>query len=108
MGTLYDNIVSDGDINVQDRGNYGSGHGWAGVTQILWNCTARRAVVQSPYVDGKNYCIGLHGEKYAGRFKDRPDGVWEGQNEAGLEPKSLYIAQLKDNGKFETVIQNKK
>ncbi len=95
MGTLYDNIVTDGDINIQDRGNYGSGHGWAGVTQILWNCTAKRAAVQSPYVNGKNYCIGLKGEKYPGRFKDRPDGEWEGQNKDGLQPQSLYLAQLK-------------
>jgi hypothetical protein len=99
MGTLYDNIVTDGDINIQDRGNYGSGHGWVGITQILWNCTAKRAAVQSPYVNGKNYCIGLKGEKYAGRFKDRPDGEWEGQNKDGLKPKSLYLAQLKDRRK---------
>ncbi len=94
MGTLYDNITTDGEINVQDRGNYGSGHGWAGVNQILWNCTVKKATVQSPYVNGKNYCIGLKGEKSEGRFKDRPDGEWEGQNKEGLQPKSLYIAQL--------------
>ena len=108
MGTLYDNIVSDGDINIQDRGNYGSGHGWVGVTQILWNCTVRKAAVQSPYVNGKNYCIGLHGEKYEGRFKGRPDGEWEGQNKDGLQPQSLYKAQLKENGKkFLRIIKNK-
>ena len=95
MGTLYDNIITDGEINVQDRGNYGSGHGWAGVNQILWNCTVKRATVQSPYVNGKNYCIGLKGEKAAGRFKDRPGGEWEGQNREGLQPQSLYLAQLK-------------
>jgi hypothetical protein len=93
-GTLYDNINTDGEINIQDRGNYGSGHGWVGVTQILWNCTAKTATVQSPYVNGKNYSIGLKGSKAPGRFKDRPDGVWEGQNEDGLQPKSLYMAQL--------------
>jgi len=94
-GTLYDNIVTDGEINVQDRGNYGSGHGWVGVTQILWNCQAKAATVQSPWANGKNYCIGLKGEKAAGRFKDRVDGEWEGQNSDGLMPQSLYIAQLK-------------
>lgn len=99
MGTLYDNIITDGDINIQDRGNYGSGHGWVGITQILWNCTAKRAAVQSPYVNGKNYCIGLKGGKYQGRFKDRPDGEWEGQNEDGLQPQSLFLAQIKDRRK---------
>src|SRR5215203_1357473 len=82
MGTLYDNIVTDGEINVQDRGQMGSGHGWAGITQVLWNCTVRRAAVQSPYgISGNNYCIGLKGEKVAGHFKDRPEAVWEGLNQ---------------------------
>jgi len=93
-GTLYDNINTDGEINVQDRGNWGSGHGWAGVTQIVWNCSAKRAAVQNPWVSGKNYCIGLQGGKYPGRFPDRPDGIWEGQNKRGLQPASLYRAQL--------------
>ncbi|MBW4889235.1 hypothetical protein KXQ82_05890 [Mucilaginibacter sp. HMF5004] len=94
-GTLYDNIVSDGDIDIQDRGNMGSGHGWSGVTQILWNCTAAKAVVQKPWVSGENYCIGLHGGRDAGHFKDREDGYWEGQNKNGLVLTSLYMAQFK-------------
>jgi hypothetical protein len=94
-GTLYDNIKTDGDINIQDRGNWGSGHGWAGVTQVLWNCNAKRAAVQSPWANGKNYCIGLTGGKYDGRLTGRPDGEWEGQNKKGLQPASLYAAQLK-------------
>jgi hypothetical protein len=98
IGTLYDNIVTDGDINVQDRGNWGSGHGWAGVTQVLWNCTVKRAAVQNPWVSGKNYCIGLKGAKYEGRLKGRPDAEWEGHNKEGLQPQSLYIAQLKARG----------
>ncbi len=99
-GTLYDNIVTDGEINIQDRGNMGSGHGWVGVTQVLWNCTVKRATVQSPWANGKNYCIGLKGQKDAGHFKDRPDGEWEGQNKDGLEPQSLYMAQLNARKKY--------
>ncbi len=94
VGTLYDNITTDGEINVQDRGDYGTGHGWSGVTQILWNCTVKRAAVQNPWVSGNNYSIGLKGEKSPGRFKDRNDGVWEGNNKKGLTPGSLYEAQL--------------
>ncbi|MEO6523884.1 MAG: hypothetical protein ABIN91_19530 [Mucilaginibacter sp.] len=94
-GTLYDNIVSDGEINIQDRGNMGSGHGWSGVTQILWNCTVSKAAVQKPWVSGQNYAIGLHGGKDPGHFKDRMDGYWEGQNKKGLELTSLYMAQFK-------------
>lgn len=94
VGTLYDNITTDGEINVQDRGNYGSGHGWAGVTQVLWNCRVKGAAVQNPWVSGKNYCIGLTGQKKEGRFKDRMDAEWEGLNKNGLQPPSLFRAQL--------------
>ncbi len=94
VGTLYDNIVTDGDINVQDRGQMGSGHGWSGVTQVLWNCRVRRAAVQSPWTSGDNYCFALKGERYPGHFKDRPEGVWEGHNEINVFPRSLYMAQL--------------
>lgn len=93
-GTLFDNITTDGEINVQDRGNWGSGHGWAGVTQVLWNCRVKRAAVQNPWASGENYSIGTQGEKYEGRLSGRPDGIWENQNKAGLHPQSLYIAQL--------------
>ncbi|MDB5192668.1 MAG: hypothetical protein JWQ96_2231, partial [Segetibacter sp.] len=97
-GALYDNIVTDGEINVQDRGQMGSGHGWVGITQILWNCTVRRAAVQVPYVNGMNYSIGTKGEKALGHFKDRPQGYWEAQNET-VQPKSLYLSQLQDRKK---------
>lgn len=94
VGTLYDNVITDGDINVQDRGNMGSGHGWAGVTQVLWNCRVKRASVQKPWVSGNNYNFGMKGEQYSGHFKDRDDGVWEGLNKEEITPRSLYIAQL--------------
>jgi hypothetical protein len=96
MGTLFDNIVTYGEINIQDRGNWGTGHGWSGVNQILWNCTAAKATVQNPYVSGQNYSIGLKGQKISGRLKNRPDGNWEGNNLAGLEPASLYLMQVKE------------
>ena len=95
-GALYDMIDTDGAINVQDRGNYGTGHGWTGVAHVVWNCRSPKVAVQSPWVSGKNYCIGLIGGKYPGRFPDRPDGEWEGLNKPGLEPESLYEAQLRD------------
>ncbi|HET8828613.1 MAG TPA: hypothetical protein VFM79_04695 [Pelobium sp.] len=92
-GALYDNIITDGEINIHDRGNWGSGHGWVGTTQVLWNCTVKKAAVQSPWVSGKNYCIGLVGEKYNGRLANRPDGEWESLG-AHVLPSSLYITQL--------------
>lgn len=107
VGTLYDNIVTDGELNVQDRGKMGSGHGWAGVTQVLWNCHVRSAVVQSPWTSGKNYSIGTKGQKKAGAHPERPDGVWEGQNETNVFPRSLYLAQLMNRRKVNLSFMNK-
>lgn len=92
-GTLYDNIDTDGVINIQDRGNAGTGHGWAGANNVLWNCKAARICVQSPWVSAKNYSIGSKGLKYGGLFPDRPDGIWIEPNKDVL-PKSLFEAQL--------------
>jgi hypothetical protein len=47
-------------------------------------------------VSGINYCIGLTGAKYPGRFNNCPDGHWEGQNKTGLIPESLFEAQLNE------------
>lgn len=95
-GTLYDQITTDRAIKVQDRGNYGTGHGWAGANQIFWNCTANEICVQSPWTSGKNYAIACVGKKINGRHPDRPDGEWEGLNRNGIAPASLYEAQVKD------------
>lgn len=94
-GTLYDNIDTDGEINIQDRGNWGSGHGWAGITQVVWNCRVKGAAIQNPWVSGKNYAIGIQGQKLKGRLEGKPDGEWEGLNKADLQPASLYEAQVK-------------
>lgn len=93
MGTLYDMIVTDGAINVQDRGESGSGHGWAGANQVFWNCTGASSVCQNPWVSALNYNFGFMGEKNPGRY-GRPDGVWVGHNQPGIFPASLYQAQL--------------
>lgn len=93
VGTLYDNIKTDGEINIQDRGNWGTGHGWAGVTQVVWSGSAKAAAAQSPWVSGKNYVIGLRAAKIQGRLRGRPDAVWEGNNKPGLVPASLFEVQ---------------
>jgi len=96
VGTLFDNITTDGEINIQDRGNWGTGHGWAGINQVIWNSTAAKAAIQNPYVGGKNYAIGFTAQKYDGRLKGRLEGIWEGQNKKNLNPSSLYLKQVED------------
>lgn len=100
VGTLYDNVVTDGVIHIQDRDNYGTGHGWAGVNEVLWNCECKKVAVQSPWVCGRNYSIGTIGTKYEGRRKGRPDGVWVSPGRA-VAPQSLYEAQLAHRRKLQ-------
>ncbi|MXV13892.1 hypothetical protein [Hufsiella ginkgonis] len=106
-GTLYDNVTTDYKINVQNRGNWGTGQGWTGVTQVLWNCKGLSASVESPPVSGKNYAIGFFGQRSFGRnFQEKligdynalPHGEWEGLNVPGLDPWSLYLAQSVPGG----------
>ena len=92
-GILYDNIKG-GDINIQDRGNYGSGHGWVGAQQVLWNTkSSGRTSVQSPPT-GINWSIGHIGKRWQGRFK-RPQGVWISQDQH-VTPDSLFVQQLRE------------
>lgn len=94
MGTLFDKIKSDGEINVQDRDDMGTGHGWAGANTIFWNCKGSSAICQSPWTSAKNYNFGFTGNKKSGYRSGRPDGEWVGHNVPGIFPVSLYEAQL--------------
>ena len=94
-GTLYDCVISDGEICVQDRSNYGSGQGWAAGNNVLWNCSGSTVIVQSPWVSAYNYSVGTIGRKNPGKFNDpvRPDGVWLSPG-SRVAPASLYDAQF--------------
>ena len=97
-GVLYDNCTTDNLLAVQDRGDYGSGHGWAGVSFVFWNCVAETIVCQSPWISGKNWCVGCIGKKLptSRPYTDdlvRPDGEWQSHGKH-VEPKSLYRSQL--------------
>ena len=103
QGLLYDNFI-DKNTNVSsssyvlglyNRGNYGSGHGWAAVHSVAWNCNtgASRIILQKPPT-AQNYAIGCLGVVTgAGPFSGL-QGYIEGTNISGLNPPSLYKAQL--------------
>jgi len=94
MGTLYDIIESDGAINVRDRDDSGTGHGWAGANQVFWNCNSSSSICESPWTSALNYNFGFMGSKANNNNPGRPDGEWVGHNMEGLFPASLYEAQL--------------
>ncbi|MDP6523791.1 MAG: hypothetical protein QGI24_08130 [Kiritimatiellia bacterium] len=72
-GTLFDNVKC-GELNVRNRGNSGSGHGWAGAQTLFYNCEANRMIVQSPPT-ALNWRIGCEKRKR-------------------VSPRSLYLQQL--------------
>ncbi len=101
-GFLYDNVVTDGQIAVQDGTNGGNGHGWRGVNFYLWNCEAKTIICQSPWVTGKSYAVGCIGERLLGTdYKENlghPQGIWVSEGKH-VDPKSLYLYQLEQRRK---------
>ncbi|KAG0332598.1 hypothetical protein BG000_009884, partial [Podila horticola] len=60
MGTLYDNIICNR-INVRNRLSMGTGQGWAGVYQVMYNCTAKEKSIIRNAPGTENWVIGFKG-----------------------------------------------
>lgn len=86
-GTLFDNVETT-KLNVINRGDAGSGHGWAGAQMVFWNCKARSMNVQQPPT-AQNFSIGCITEKMMG------DGYRESHG-TPVTPRSLYLTQLEE------------
>ena len=102
-GTLFDNITIDGDqINARNRGNFGTGHGWAGANMVIWNSTADSYIVQNPPT-AQNWLVGSSGTIIEDTtFGPQPQGYYD-QSGPGATPvtaggsTSLYDAQMNDS-----------
>lgn len=102
MGLLYDNhtelsVRSAGAtlLALYNRGDYGTSHGWAAVHSVAWHCDVKtgKLVVEKPPT-AQNYAIGCRGTILGTGPFNKPSGYREGSNVPGLEPESLYEAQL--------------
>lgn len=105
QGMLYDNhkeinLKRDFVLGLYNRVNMGTGHGWAAVHSVLWNCdvddTYGKIGLQQPPT-AQNYAIGCFAKTITGNpvnATNFPIGYVEGKNKAGLVPNSLYEAQL--------------
>lgn len=96
-GAIWDNVTVNGNnLDVQNRGNAGTGHGWAGANEVVWNSSAKGFVVQNPPT-ARNWLIGSVGQIQNGT-------MWVGPHAPGtcdshgsnVFPNSLYYAQLQD------------
>ena len=98
-GCLFDNVKTDGALNIQDRHWYGSGHGWTGTAFVCWNCETKTICVQNPWVTGVNWAVGCIGTKkaaartYDDNLGPRPDGIWISPG-VHVSPRSLFEDQL--------------
>src|SRR5215204_1562928 len=90
-GGLFDNVKAS--LAIQDRGYYGSGHGWSGANYVAWNCEGPLVCQKPP--TAQNWAIGHVGEKMRGAFEPREDGYWESFGRH-VDPSSLYLQQLRD------------
>jgi hypothetical protein len=108
-GLLFDNHVElDGPrvglnprlLGLYNRGFYGTSHGWSIAHSVAWNCNVRTGdlIVQKPPT-AQNYAIGCFGNvtglKPPAPFNE-PQGYIEGTGVTGLNPRSLYTAQLEE------------
>lgn len=96
-GALWDNVTVNGNnLDVQNRGNSGSGHGWAGANEVVWNCDADGFIVQNPPT-ARNWLIGSIGPIRNGTMYVGPHdpGTYDSHG-SNVFPNSLYYAQLQD------------
>lgn len=98
-GSLFDNITVDGDqINARNRGNFGTGHGWAGANMVIWNSTADSYIVQNPPT-AQNWLVGSTGTVIDDQtFGPQPDAYIDSHGTA-VEIDSLYESQVEDASK---------
>ncbi len=93
-GLLFDNTASY-QLNVQNREDSGTGHGWAGAQTLFWNAIARSIICDAP-LGAMNWAIGCTAERLeSSRDPGAADGWWESERRP-VAPRSLYLQQLQD------------
>ena len=98
VGTLFDNIKASYELDIQNRGNAGTGHGWAGAYSVVWNSTAASAFrVRNPPT-ARNWLVGSRGTILASGAPvgADPDGTYDNSGPSGVpvQVSSLYYGQL--------------
>jgi hypothetical protein len=98
-GSLFDNITVQGhDINIRNRGSFGTSHGWAGANMVVWNSQARAFRVQNPPTS-QNWLVGSIGPIVNDlTFGPQPPGYYDshGTKVTTGGVLSLYEAQMND------------
>jgi hypothetical protein len=101
QGMLFDSCVTTQpkgvSIGLTNRGGAGTNHGWAAAHGVIWRCdgggkpfTVQKPVTAQNYAIGNFNCVTVNNDGLG----SGPLGYVEGTGRAGLEPASLYLAQL--------------
>jgi hypothetical protein len=94
-GLLFDNIKSRR-INVQNRKDSGTGHGWAGAQVMIWNAEVAEGFIVDAPLGAMNWIVGGVGAQNEGSWApEEPPGWWESHG-APVQLRSLYLQQLQD------------
>lgn len=103
-GLLVDGVaVPTGRIAFQNRGEMGSGHGWAIGWSVSWNNSASSFLIQQP-PGAVNWSIGDVGYQATAPMPTFPQDAFAADEPQGqvsqpghpVSPKSLYLAQLQE------------
>jgi hypothetical protein len=105
-GFLVDNVhVHGGGIHFINRGEMGSGHGWAIGWSVIWNSAADELIAQLP-PGSMNWVIGSKGERRRQPMPtygpgphnsgpDLPEAIYDSWDKP-VQPRSLYLQRLSD------------
>ncbi len=99
-GLLLDSCrVPESGVDLMNRGQMGSGHGWTIGWSVAWNCVAKSFVIQQP-PGSMNWAIGCMGARETaampfGKEPKLPEGIFDSHG-SPVTPASLYLAQLRE------------
>ena len=104
-GYLFDCIKTDGAIGAFNRGDSGTGHGWAAANTMVWNADAQSVTVFDPETTGENnFAIGFTGEYKKDHFD--PIQLWYANTRPGYwgtpQEGKYYGYALMGNGHIES------
>ena len=93
-GILFDNIKTR-EMAIQNRTDWGSGHGWAGAQNMLWRNDTQIFICDSPKT-AQNWAVATTGQQREGdKDPGAPSCIVQDGTGANL-PRSLYLQQLAD------------
>ncbi|KAF9086612.1 hypothetical protein BGX23_008698 [Mortierella sp. AD031] len=94
-GILFDQVVTDGSIQIVNRGDMGTGQGYSGANSVVWNSRAREGILTHRTTGFQNFVIGSEDFEAADRMPWSSHG-WKEHLGSEILPGSLYLRQLSD------------